>query len=124
MTRDELRSLLGSDQSERWRQGMEHLVALLASRDRARRLSGYAMLRDQLEEALYQSCLNYRSLVRGFTHPLESVIEEAIERWAAAFEDVASARADHRDEHRAPGADGDKAFCMARLDGGGKDSAR
>ena len=102
MTRSELQSLLGSDRSDRLRQGVEHLVALLASRDRAWRLRGYAALHEQLEEALYQSCLNYRSLVRGFTHPLEAVMEEAIERWAAACEDAAGTAADHCAEQHTP----------------------
>lgn len=116
MTRAELQSLLNSDQRDRRRMGVEHLAGLLSSRDRGRRLDGYAVLREQLEEALYQSCLNYRSLVRGFTHPIETVMEEVIERWAAALEDAAGAGTERRNDQQAPGADRDEAFCVARLD--------
>ena len=85
MTRQELQSLLTSARIEQQKQGIEYLVALLCSDDRPVRLRGFALLREQLEEALYQSCLNYRGLVRGFTHPLEMVMEQAIERWAAVL---------------------------------------
>jgi hypothetical protein len=101
MTRNELQSLLSSDQRDCRRRGVEHLVALLSSHDRASRLRGYATWREQLEEALYQSCLNYRSLVRGLTHPLETVMEETIECWATAHEVSARARPALCDEHRA-----------------------
>jgi hypothetical protein len=85
MTRQELQSLLTSGRTERQKEGVEYLVSLLCSRDRPIRLRGFEVLREQLEEALYQSCLNYRGLVRGFTHPIETVMEEAIERWAVAL---------------------------------------
>lgn len=58
------------------------LVDMLSSQDGGLRRQGYRLFQDGLDEALFQSCLNYRSLVRGFTHPLVKVLEETIERWA------------------------------------------
>jgi hypothetical protein len=72
------------------RLAIDRVVAMLTSRDARLRQQGYALYRDGLEDALYQSCLNYGALVHGFTHPLLSALEEAIERWAAASERTGS----------------------------------
>ncbi len=81
---EDLKSLLLSERSGDSEKAIGTLVGLLSSRIEEKRARGYALYREALEEALYRSCLNYRSLVRGFTHPLLSVMEQAIETWADA----------------------------------------
>jgi hypothetical protein len=88
---EDLKSLLLSERSGDSEKAIGTLVGLLSSRIEEKRARGYALYREALEEALYRSCLNYRSLVRGFTHPLLSVMEQAIESWADAPRRKASA---------------------------------
>ncbi len=80
---EQIDTLLLSDEERERERASEELVRLLTSTDRNDRLRGYAMFREGLNEALYRSCLNYRSLVGGFTHPLETILARAIEAWAA-----------------------------------------
>ena len=61
-TEDDLKSLLLSERSAESEKAIGTLVGLLSSRDEVKRARGYALYREALEEALYRSCLNYRSL--------------------------------------------------------------
>ncbi len=45
---------------------------------------GAGLLGAAFNDALYQSFLNYRSLVGGFTHPLLDVVRCSVELWAQA----------------------------------------
>jgi hypothetical protein len=82
MMSEQIETLLLSDEERERERAIEELVRLLTSTDRDDRLKGYAMFRERLNEALYRSCLNYRSLVGGFTHPLATILARAIEAWA------------------------------------------
>ncbi|MGH7045134.1 MAG: hypothetical protein ACREE2_01930 [Stellaceae bacterium] len=82
MTVEELKALLDSGQPEKIDRAVEHLIGLLTSEDGPMRERGYAMLQEGLNEALYQSCLNYRALLSGATSPLLAVVMQTVEFWA------------------------------------------
>lgn len=82
MTADELKTLLRSGQSEESKRAVDYLVTSLTSRDANIRRHGYELLDEALKDALYQSCLNYGSLLGGFTQPLMAVVTRTVEFWA------------------------------------------
>ena len=88
MTSDELKALLYSSRSQEAEHAIEYLVAALTDRDERARKHGYALLDGALKEALYQSCLNYGSLLGSFTQPLMTVMTRAVEAWAAQQHDA------------------------------------
>ena len=82
MTEDELKRLLNSDQAPDKEQAIQYLVGLLTSPDKEMRSREYEPFEEGLNEALYQSCLNYSSLVGGFTHPLVTVLTRSVQAWS------------------------------------------
>jgi hypothetical protein len=84
MTTDELKALLNSDRSDEKERAVEYLVKLLTSEDEKIRRRGHELLEEGFNDALYQSCLNYSSLVGGFTHPLLNVVRRTVEFWATS----------------------------------------
>jgi hypothetical protein len=86
MADDDIKTLLSSEEEHQRDRAIEHLVRLLTSPDRTDREEGCALYREGLNEALYRSCLNYRSLVGGFTHPLVTILARAIDAWADSSE--------------------------------------
>ena len=95
VAREALHALLPGEGGDERSAAIAALVDMLSSQDVRLREEGYCLFQGALDEALFQSCLNYRSLVRGFTHPLVSVLAATIERWASVAE-----------ERRAPFRDG------------------
>jgi glutathione S-transferase len=98
VTRDELKALFDSEEAEQEEQAIAHLVELLTSRDKQLRAQGYRLFEEGIADALFCSCLNYRALVGGFTHPLLKVIRQAVEAWAASKSDVGTVRSCGRRE--------------------------
>lgn len=86
MTRDELKALVRSDQSEEREQAVGFLVSLLTSGEEDTRRRGYEFFKEGLNEALFCSCLNYGSLAGGFTDPLVDIVMRAVEFWAISRE--------------------------------------
>ncbi len=84
MTKDELNDLLSSERSADKARAVDYLVKLLTSEAGNVRAQGHELLAEAFNDALYRSCLNYRGLVGGFTHPLVEVIRRAIETWAGS----------------------------------------
>jgi hypothetical protein len=82
MTAGEMKALFESGTPESGAKAVEYLVGLLTSHDRNERTHGYELFKEAIGDALFCSCLNYGSLVGGFTHPLQEVLVKAIERWA------------------------------------------
>lgn len=78
----ELKALFETGLPEDSAKAIDHLVALLTSYDRNERIRGYELFGKAVNDALFCSCLNYGSLVEGFTHPLQEVMGKAIESWA------------------------------------------
>lgn len=79
---EEVKALLVSEAEHDREQAIEHLIALLTSPEKGARERGYELFGEGLNEALYRSCLNYRGLVGGFTHPLVTALARSIETWA------------------------------------------
>lgn len=94
VTSDELKALLDSDDAERNEQAVAHLVKLLTSQDEQARARGYQLFEEGIADALFCSCLNYRALVGGFTHPLLKVVRKSVETWAASKKDSPESVAD------------------------------
>ena len=86
VTTAELKALLNSENAQEKEQAIACLLALLTSRDERARARGYELFEEGINDALFCSCLNYRSLVRGFTHPLLQVVTRAVETWAISTE--------------------------------------
>ena len=82
ITAAELKALFETGLPEDSAKAIEQLVDLLTSHDRSDRAHGYEMFETSVNDALFCSCLNYGSLVGGFTHPLREVMAKAIEFWA------------------------------------------
>lgn len=101
ITKDELKMLLASDDTEKKELAIVHLVKLLTSQDEQTRARGYQLFEEGIADALFCSCLNYRALVGSFTHPLLKVVRQSVESWAASQED--SSRKGNR-----PGQEGDR----------------
>ena len=78
----ELRGRLNSDKPDEREQAVNYLVSLLTSRDESDRHHGYELYKEGIDEALFRSCLEYRGLIGGFTHPLLDVVARAVEFWA------------------------------------------
>ncbi len=84
MTVEELNAMFRSDRPEERSRAAGYLVEKLTSQDAGSRAQGHELLGAAFNDALYQSCLNYRSLVGGFTHPLLDVVRRSVELWAQA----------------------------------------
>lgn len=84
VTKDELKTLLDSDDAEEKEQAIAHLVKLLTSQDEQTRAQGYRLFEQGIADALFCSCLNYGALVGGFTHPLLRAVRQSVEAWAAS----------------------------------------
>lgn len=82
ITTAELKALFETGFPKDSAKAIERLVDLLTSHDRNDRTRGYEMFETAVNDALFCSCLNYGSLVGGFTHPLREVMAKAIESWA------------------------------------------
>jgi len=100
MMADELKLLLNSDQGTDHEKAVQYLVGLLTSPDKGMRRRGCELFEEGLNEGLYQSCLNYRSLVGGVTHPLISVLTRSVEAWSARVEDRKQKRQESKTESR------------------------
>jgi hypothetical protein len=88
VTTEQLKLLLESDQPGEKERAAGYLVQLLTSTKKKERERGYELFEESINHVLFCSCLNYRSLTGGFTHPLLGVLARTVESWATRSETI------------------------------------
>jgi hypothetical protein len=92
VTTEELKLLLASDRPGEKERAAGYLVRLLTSAEKTERQRGCELFEEAINHALFCSCLDYRSLTAGFTHPLLGVVARTVESWAARGDGITAGK--------------------------------